>query len=239
MKKYSLKQNNNIFYIFFIVLAIGIVFAGETWIEKVRQTHSNARIVTSHGLKTLRTSFLHTKPKSELIGNIKELEAKVSSLEERVSLLQTYTDNDIYGIEAFMLSQPPYSRSFTFLLDKGAINGIEKDMHVYSSEGGIIGVIYQTFLHQSLGISFVSHLSHNMFSINGTLVNGEGRGGDVVIYVQHGISVNIDDLVYIVADEALPFGEVAFIDNEPTNPFQQVYVRPYTNIFTTSLVLVK
>lgn len=114
-------------------------------------------------------------------------------------------------------------------IDRGTKHGIEVGAPVFIGKDIVIGLV----VHTASEYSFVELVTTAGFEatafISGpnVVVTMEGIGGGVArVKVPQGVSLSIGNLVYLPSVEPGVFGQISFIENEPTQPEQYGYISP-------------
>ncbi|MDD9868113.1 MAG: hypothetical protein OXU73_02180 [Candidatus Campbellbacteria bacterium] len=143
------------------------------------------------------------------------------------------------SIRADILAGPLQFRSFAALINKGSKDGIEIGKFAHTTVGLPYGIVRSVNKSTSLVIPFSSPIVDALFSINGHITEGAGRGGDVLIEIPHNIEVSVGDSVKIHKDDVWVFGKVQSIERDEADISVKVFVQPAVNIFETSLLFIE
>ena len=140
-----------------------------------------------------------------------------------------------------VLARPPAVPYDELILDAGADEGVASSSLVYSPEKVLIGQVTGVLPHSATAMLFSSpHETYDVLigpaHIPATAI-GQG-GGQYRASVPHGSGIQAGD---IVSDSALydrPFGIVASVVTDPSDPFDTVLFAPPVNIYQLRFVLV-
>lgn len=184
---------------------------------------------------------VYLRSRSELVSEIESMKAKTAIetgtqqsieklLEENMQLraltnIGTSTDRIIARVIA-----RPDSLAYDYLqIDRGSNHGLFVGAPVYSGLDTVVGVVVQVapeyaFVELVTTPSFESTayvIGPNVFS---TL---EGMGGGVArVRLPQGVSLDVGQLVLLPGITSGVYGEIAWIENHPTQPEQYGYVVP-------------
>lgn len=126
--------------------------------------------------------------------------------------------------------------SHTVFINRGAHDGIRRDMAVITPEG-IVGKIVEVF-PRAAEIQLISDRESGvgaMFVASGThgIVKGTGESEPEMAYIEKDAKVHVGDEIITSGDDrifpkGLAVGVVA--DDEPGNPFQIIHIRPAAHL---------
>jgi len=195
----------------------------------------------------------YLRSKSELAAELEDLRRKVASesathmsvnrlLQENVQLRNVLAmDTENTRIVAGVIARPSSLVYDVFQIDRGFHDGVVVGSLVFSGLDSVIGVVTHTAakyafveLFTSPGFESTSYvLGPNVFSVI------EGMGGGVArVRLPQGVSLEEGQLVLLPGIYSGVYGEVAWVDSNPTQPEQYGYVVPATavnNIFYVSI----
>jgi cell shape-determining protein MreC len=148
-------------------------------------------------------------------------------------LLGAATENRIV---AGVIARPD-TLPYDFLqLDRGINDGIEVGAPVFVGTDIVIGLVAHTAARYSFVELFTTPGFEATVFLSGPDVVAKmyGMGGGVArVSLPQGIPIQIGNLVHVPSVEPGVFGQIAYIENEPTQPEQYGYVAP--NITLNSL----
>lgn len=142
---------------------------------------------------------------------------------------------------AGVLSGPPLTPYDTLLLNAGTENGIRVGAYVYGPEGVPLGTIEDAaqssahaVLYSSPGRETPGWLGEERTAL---LVRGDGAGAFEAALPKDAL-VSLGDTVYLPGPGAIPVGTVARIVENPSSPEKRIHIRPTSNLFSVTWVLV-
>jgi rod shape-determining protein MreC len=140
-----------------------------------------------------------------------------------------------------VLARPSFVPYDGFIIDVGTDNGLSTTSQVYSVDKVLIGRIQE--LHGSTAKVLLYSSPRETYSviigpkrIPATAV-GQG-GGQYRASVPHGSGAQVGDFVSDSTLDGRPFGVVASVVTDPSDPFDTVLFAPPVNIYQTRFVLV-
>jgi cell shape-determining protein MreC len=144
-------------------------------------------------------------------------------------------------IAAAVIARPSELPYDLLQIDRGSQHGVEIGAPVYLGKDNVVGLV----VHTASTYSFVQLITSPNFSATAFLsgpnvvVRLTGLGGGVArVSVPQGIPLSNGDLVYLPSIEPGVFGQISYIENEPTQPEQFGYITPDLAISSMHLVAV-
>lgn len=129
-------------------------------------------------------------------------------------------------ITAGVLSRPNQTPYDTFLIDRGAEDGIVENAIVYiedSAVGSVVRAYAQSALVRLVSAPGVHTIAYLMGSK--VFIEGEGMGGGVLrLSVPQGIPLAVGDVAVLPGSGRGAYGEVVHVESLPSNPEQYGYV---------------
>jgi cell shape-determining protein MreC len=150
-------------------------------------------------------------------------------VEENESLRKLLGIDEEVRTAAAVIARPDELPFDLLQIDRGSDQGIEVGAPVFIGRDIVIGLV----AHTAPKYSFVQLITSPGFEatafISGpnVVVAMEGVGGGVSrVKVPQGVSMSIEDLVYLPSVEPGVFGRISHIENRPTQPEQYGYITP-------------
>lgn len=143
------------------------------------------------------------------------------------------------GIVADVLSRPPESPYDMLIVDAGGSSGVKIGDMVLARGGIPIGYIV-TITSQTAQVRLLSSSNATTTSWVGAtripiILHGSGAG-TFVAYIPRGAPVTVGDIVFASSYRVRPVGTVIRIDTQPTAVARTLYIRPFVNIFSLTMV---
>lgn len=193
------------------------------------------------------------RSKADLVSELEALRTKVATetetklsvdrlLEENMKLRAlTNVSTSSKRVVARVMASPNSLVYDSLQIDQGSQSGLEVGMPVYSGLDTVVGMV----LHVTPKYSFVELFTAPNFEATAFIVGPnvfgviEGMGGGVSrVRLPQGISLHEGQLVLLPAVFSGVYGEIAWVENHPTQPEQYGYVVPplsINNIFYVSV----
>jgi len=172
--------------------------------------------------------------------NISELEQQVAVLgrkslteqrlfEENNRLRTLLGTSDMPRTLAVVVAKPTELPYDLLQIDVGARAGVQVGSPVYIGADSVIGLVSDVFPTHSFVTLFTSPGFTATVYLTGPDVTAtlEGLGGGVArVKVPQGIAMQIGDLVHVPSVQPGLYGQIAWIESEPTQPEQFGYITP-------------
>jgi len=124
----------------------------------------------------------------------------------------------------------PDALPYDFLqIDRGSADGVEVGAPVFVGTDIVIGLVTHTAAQYSFVELFTTPGFEATIFLSGpdVVAKMSGMGGGVArVSLPQGISMQIGNLVHVPSVEPGVFGQIAYVENEPTQPEQFGYVTP-------------
>jgi hypothetical protein len=180
------------------------------------------------------------RDKIEMQSELKELEQEVAELsrkdltqqrlfEENNRLRTLLGDPKIERTLAVVVAKPADLPYDLLQIDQGSRAGIAVGSPVYIGGDSVIGLVSDVYPNHSFVTllttpDFLATVFLSGANVTATL---EGLGGGVArVKIPQGISMQIGDLVHVPSIQPGLYGQIAWVESEPTQPEQFGYITP-------------
>lgn len=204
--------------------------------------------LASAGTASVSRAFQNS---SVLAGELDTLKVQNNTLaNENVALTQqvqglqqlTGTSTALSGsITAGVLVRPPTSPYDTLIAGAGSVVGVKKGAYVYGAGDVPLGQVESVNNNSSRVVLFstAGRATDGWLGQTHTPVTLMGLGaGAYSAQLPKGSLVSVGDFVYVSGPGALPIGNVARIDIDPSSPLMTVHIVPALNLFSIIWVLI-
>lgn len=196
-----------------------------TWVKTsdgMFPTYLRSREALVTEIETLRTE-LATRSGTQLsIRRLMEENIQLRGMANPVS-----TDNE--RLVARVLARPGQLSYDLLQIDRGSDSGVQVGAPVYTGVDSILGIVVQVYPGYSFVDLFTSPGFESTAFIFGPNVFSpiEGIGGGVArVRLPQGVSIKEGQLVILPGVSNGVYGEIARVENEPTQPEQYGYITP-------------
>lgn len=149
--------------------------------------------------------------------------------EENNRLRSLLSDSAATRTLAVVVAKPTELPYDLMQIDKGSLAGIEVGSPVYIGTDSVIGLVSDVFQTHSFVTLFTTPGFLSTVYLTGPDVTAtlEGLGGGVArVKMPQGISMKIGDLVHVPSVQPGLYGQIAWVESEPTQPEQYGYITP-------------
>jgi rod shape-determining protein MreC len=236
-KKTKQKQISRVFFIAAAVLLLGLLLpAAFTFTGRVLMYPIHA---TSEWFRTSSAQLpMFLREQDELISQIERLENELAVavstdltqqrlFDENMWLRQLLNVNTNERIAAAVIARPTELPYDLMQLDRGSDDGITVGAPVYIGADNVIGIVNYTAPRYAFVELFTTPGFRATAFISGAnvMTTLEGFGGGVArVSVPQGIPLTVGNLVHVPSIEPGVFGQVAYVENLPTQPEQYGYI---------------
>ena len=138
-------------------------------------------------------------------------------------------DTDAQRTLAVVVAKPTELPYDLLQIDRGSQSGIEVGSPVYIGTDSVIGLVSDVYLTHSFVSLFTTPGFLATVYLTGPDVTAtlDGLGGGVArVKMPQGIAMQIGDLVHVPSVQPGLYGQIAWIESEPTQPEQYGYITP-------------
>lgn len=236
-----------------ILFVLGALFFSvlDGAIMKVAEPFWKSQNILAMGVKNTISLF---KTKSSLVKENQKLKAEISDYESLLTSLRSVVTRDEalmaslgrpirqQEVVASVLVHPPLTPYDILIIDAGQNSGLKVGDGVHLLDGGVLGVITETFSRSSR----VRLISSSGERTNAVLERhqvpvvlvGQG-GGNFKIALQRDVAVEVGDRITSPGIESRLVAIVEDVSMKPTDAFKEVLARSSANIFSIRLVVVE
>ena len=147
--------------------------------------------------------------------------------EENEELRALLGDSDESRTAAAVIGRPTATPYDVLVIDKGARDGVARDMPVYVGDEQVIGFVGEVYRDSSIVVMVTTPGVESTAYIYGPNIytTAEGQGGGVLqVRVPQGIAISEGDLVILPSFQSGVFGRISLVESLPTDPEQRAYV---------------
>jgi len=256
MKKQSYHRHSVLLYSRFlsfgtIVLVIGIGFALIRFVAPevfmtIVSPALRAGDTMSASIKTVTNSFsdaqslthekdLLIKQNTILTHENQALTARVQDLTKLIGTSTTQTHN----IVADVLARPPESPYDTLVVNSGSADSVHVGNRVLTQGGVPVGTIASVSKYFSRVKLFSSPTATTSawigFARTPIILTGSGAG-TFTAQLSRKASTTVGDMVYVSGEGVRPIGTVALIGGDAAAITETLYIRPFVNPFSITMV---
>jgi cell shape-determining protein MreC len=138
-------------------------------------------------------------------------------------------DGEVQRTLAVVVAKPTELPYDLLQIDRGSQSGITVGAPVYIGTDSVIGLVSDVYLTHSFVTLFTTPGFFATVYLTGPDVTAtlEGLGGGVArVKMPQGIAMQIGDLVHVPSVRPGLYGQIAWIESEPTQPEQYGYITP-------------
>ena len=198
----------------------------------------------------------YLRSRAELVEEVESLRAALATdsgtqlsitrlMEENIQLrgMANAGSGESSRLVARVLARPGQLAYDLLQIDQGSLSGVEVGAPVYTGVDSVLGVVVQVYDNYSFVDLFTSPGFESTAFIFGPNVFSpiEGIGGGVArVRLPQGVSIKEGQLVILPGVSNGVYGEIARVENEPTQPEQYGYITPplaINNLFYVSVGL--
>lgn len=198
---------------------------------------------TSTWVKTSDGMFpIYLRSRETLINEVEKLRTEIATqsgtqlsirrlMDENIQLrgMANAASTDKERLVARVLSRPGQLSYDLLQIDRGSASGVMVGAPVYTGVDSILGIVVQVYDNYSFVDLFTSPGFESTAFIFGPNVFSpiEGIGGGVArVRLPQGVSIEEGQLVILPGVSNGIYGEIARVENEPTQPEQYGYITP-------------
>lgn len=197
------------------------VYLARTWLSESTGTipeYFRDRNSLIHTIDSLQEQVASEKTNDQLIAHL-----QLENDELRALVGNTPSEH----IAAGVIAKPPFLPYDTFLIDRGSLQGIQKNAIVYRDTSYAIGFVSKTFPTSALVTLFSTPGVTATGYIRGpdiyTTIHGMG-GGILSVRVPQGIALASGDVVILPFLESGLIGKIHSVESDPTEPAQTGFI---------------
>ncbi len=225
-----------------IIIVIGLLFPW--FISVVSSVVLYPFHATSTWIKTSDGMFpLYLRSRSELVREVETLRTELATtagtqlsirrlMEENIQLrgmANAASSDDDTRLVARVLARPGLLSYDLLQIDRGSRDGVKVGAPVYTGVDSVLGIVVQVYETYAFVDLFTSPGFESTAFIFGPNVFSpiEGIGGGVArVRLPQGVSIREGQLVILPGVSSGVYGEIARVENEPTQPEQYGYITP-------------